>query len=49
MEYLGIPPDDPYGYPYGDPRSDPKKEVWMDETRKLREIYDKWNKSSQTK
>lgn len=46
MEYLGIPPDDPYGYPYGDPRSDPQKEVWMDETRKLREIYDKWNKAT---
>lgn len=45
LEYLGIPPDDPYGYPYGDPRSDPKKEVWMEETRKLQEIYNKWNKS----
>ena len=44
LEYLGIPPDDPYGYPYGDPRRDPKKEVWMAETRRLQEIYDKWNK-----
>lgn len=44
LEYLGIPPDDPYGYPYGDPRRDPDKEVWMNETRKLQEMYNKWNK-----
>jgi cell division protein FtsI (penicillin-binding protein 3) len=47
LEYLGIPPDDPYGYPYGDPRRDSQKEVWMNETKKLQEIYDKWNKISQ--
>lgn len=45
LEYLGIPPDDPYGYPYGDPRRDSEREVWMSETRKLQEMYDKWNKS----
>ena len=44
FEYLGIPPDDPYGYPYGDPRRDPEKEVWMTETKTLKEIYNKWNK-----
>lgn len=44
LEYLGIPTDDPFGYPYGDPRRDPEKEVWIKETRKLQEIYDKWNK-----
>ncbi len=49
LEYLGIPPDDPHGYPYGDPRRDPKKEEWMTETRELIEIYNKWNKSSQSK
>lgn len=49
LAYLGIPPDDPYGYPYGDPRRDPDKELWAPETRKLREIYDKWNKVSQQK
>jgi cell division protein FtsI (penicillin-binding protein 3) len=48
LAYLGIPSDDPYGYPYGDPRHDSKKEVWMDETRKLQEIYYKWNKTSQS-
>lgn len=44
LEYLGIPPDDPYGYPHGDPRRDPQKADWMAETRQLQEIYDKWNK-----
>lgn len=44
LEYLGIPPDDPSGYPPGDPRYNPEKIKWMPETRKLQEIYDKWNK-----
>jgi len=44
LEYLGIPPDDPHGYPYGDPRRDPQKQVWMEETRKLQELYNQWNK-----
>ncbi|MBA2368827.1 MAG: penicillin-binding protein 2 [Candidatus Protochlamydia sp.] len=43
LEYLGIPPDDPYGYPYGDPRSQPAKTEWMAETRKLQEKYNTWN------
>lgn len=47
LEYLGIPPDDPYGYPYGDPRRDVNKTAWMAETRLLQEIYHKWNKSPQ--
>jgi cell division protein FtsI (penicillin-binding protein 3) len=47
LEYFGIPPDDPSGYLYGDPRRDPKKEKWMDETRQLQEMYNKWNKVSQ--
>jgi cell division protein FtsI (penicillin-binding protein 3) len=48
LEYLGIPPDDPYGYPYGDPRCNLDKTKWMPETRKLQEIYDKWNKVPRT-
>jgi cell division protein FtsI (penicillin-binding protein 3) len=47
LEYLGIPPDDPYGYPYGDPRRDVNKTALMTETRLLQEIYHKWNKSPQ--
>lgn len=44
LEFLGIPPDDPYGYPYGDPRRNADKIEWMAETRKLQEMYDTWNK-----
>ncbi len=44
LEFLGVPPDDPYGYPYGDPRYNPEKADWIIETRKLKEIYDTWNK-----
>lgn len=43
LEYLGVAPDDPYGYPVGDPRYDPEKADWIPETRKLKEIYEKWN------
>lgn len=49
LEYLGVPPDDAFGYPYGDPRRDTQKEEWMAETRELQEIYNKWNKVFQTK
>jgi cell division protein FtsI (penicillin-binding protein 3) len=47
LEYLGITPDDPYGYPYGDPRYDPNKVEWMAETRKLQEMYNTWNKGQE--
>lgn len=43
LEYLGIAPDDPYGYPVGDPRYDPNKADWAIETRQLKEMYEKWN------
>lgn len=46
LEYLGIVPDDPYGYPAGDPRYDPEKADWIPETRRLQEIYKKWNNNS---
>jgi len=44
LAYLGITPDDPYGYPVGDPRYDPEKAYWVPETRKLKELYEEWNK-----
>jgi cell division protein FtsI (penicillin-binding protein 3) len=47
LEYLGISPDDPYGYPSGDPRSDKEKADWMPETRRLQEMYKKWNNKAQ--
>lgn len=45
LEYLGIPPDDPYGYPPGDPRYDSNKADWLPELRRLQEKYEKWNNS----
>lgn len=47
LEYLGVAPDDPYGYPVGDPRYNADKADWIKETRLLQEIYEKWNNSSQ--
>lgn len=44
LEYLGIAPDDPFGYPPGDPRYNPEKADWIKETRRLQEIYETWNK-----
>ncbi|MES2273470.1 MAG: penicillin-binding protein 2 [Chlamydiota bacterium] len=43
LQYLGVAPDDPYGYPYGDPRRDPKKADWLAEVQALKEIYENWN------
>lgn len=47
LEYLGISPDDPFGYPTGDPRSNKEKADWMAETRLLQEMYQKWNNKTQ--
>lgn len=46
LDYLGIAPDDPYGYPSGDPRCDPNKADWVVETKNLNALYEKWNHSS---
>ena len=43
LEYLGIPPDDPYGYPKGDPRRDPNKADFVLESRALNDLYNNWN------
>jgi len=43
LEYLGIPPDDPYGYPSKDPRFHPEKADWYKEVAELQELYAKWN------
>lgn len=45
LEYLGIPPDDPFGYPSGDPRHDPKKGDWYEETESLMRLYEQWNRN----
>lgn len=43
LEYLGVEPDDPYGYPVGDPRYRKELADWIMETQKLQEMYEKWN------
>ena len=44
LEYLGVEPDDPYGYPVGDPRADRKKADFFQEAQALAELYRQWNK-----
>lgn len=46
LAYLGVPPDDPYGYSKGDPRHDPLRADWTQEVEKLRQQYDQWNHKS---
>jgi len=44
FQYLGIPPDDPYGYSPQDPRTDSKKADWSGQVALLREVYLQWNR-----
>ncbi|HEU64768.1 MAG TPA: penicillin-binding protein 2 [Chlamydiae bacterium] len=44
LNYLGVAPDDPFGYPYPDPRSDPTNADWSLEVKYLAELYNHWNK-----
>lgn len=48
LAYLGVPPDDPYGYPEGDPRYNAEKANWIREVDDLRQLYEKWNKRQAT-
>ena len=43
LEYLGVAPDDPFGYPDLDPRSDSKKADWFYEMKLMKKLYDSWN------
>ncbi len=43
LQYLGVAPDDPFGYPYGDARRNPKKADWADEVQDIINLYKKWN------
>lgn len=43
LEYLGVAPDDPFGYPVADPRRDAAKADWQKEVKELKELYQKWN------
>ncbi len=44
LEYLGVDPDDPYGYPTADPRYQAEKADWVGEVNALKTLYDQWNK-----
>lgn len=43
LQYLGVEPDDPYGYPPGDPRRDAEKADWVKESEALQKKYWEWN------
>ena len=43
LKYLGVEPDDPFGYPPGDPRRDAKKADWAMQVDALKEAYRKHN------
>ena len=43
LQYLGVTPDDPYGFAPGDPRRDPKRADWVAEVQGLKELYESWN------
>jgi cell division protein FtsI (penicillin-binding protein 3) len=43
LEYLGVEPDDPYGFPQGDPRSERSKSDWSGEVKELTKLYNYWN------
>lgn len=43
LEYLGVAPDDPFGYPRGDPRREGALADWTEEAEKLNELYKVWN------
>jgi len=43
LQYLGVEPDDPYGYPVGDPRRDHAKADWVKESESLQKMYLDWN------
>lgn len=49
LQYLGVAPDDPFGYPFGDPRRNPSKADWMKEVKELTELYKKWNEHESKK
>lgn len=42
--YLGVPPDDPYGYPKGDPRYEEDKADMVKEVKQLKELFYQWHK-----
>lgn len=43
LQYLGVAPDDPFGYPIGDPRRDEERADWLREVKQIGELYQQWN------
>lgn len=43
LKYLGVAPDDPFGYPYPDPRRNTEKADFAKELKNLAETYKSWN------
>lgn len=43
LPYLGVVPDDPYGYPPGDPRREWEKADWLPEVEKAKQLYIEWS------
>lgn len=46
LQYLGIKPDDPFGYPQGDPRRDYDKADLLKDVDALDQLYKTWNERS---
>ncbi|MFY7843321.1 MAG: peptidoglycan D,D-transpeptidase FtsI family protein [Rhabdochlamydiaceae bacterium] len=44
LEYLGVKPDDPFGYPQGDPRSNREKADMYGQLQDLQKLYKEWNR-----
>lgn len=44
LRYLGVAPDDPFGYPYRDSRRDPLKADMTEEIKKLKKLDLEWNR-----
>jgi cell division protein FtsI (penicillin-binding protein 3) len=43
LQYLGVEPDDPFGYPQGDPRSQSDKADMAQKIKDLKALYKQWN------
>ncbi len=43
LKFLGIEPDDPYGYPKGDPRANEELADYSQEIKDLKKQFHEWN------
>jgi cell division protein FtsI (penicillin-binding protein 3) len=43
LQYLGVQPDDPYGYPKGDPRHQEDKADMAQQVKQLKELFNTWH------